>query len=106
MDQQMQAFQIIAKAGDAFSKQMEAISLAGDNQFEKAEELLESAKEDLNAAHQVQTDILTAEAQGTPMETTPIIVHAQDHLTKAMMGDFFVREQIKLYKRIEKLENK
>lgn len=106
MDQQLKAFQIIAKAGDAFSKQMEGLTYAREGKISEALSIVEEAKKDLAAAHQVQTEILTAEAQGIGMEITPIVVHAQDHLTKAQMGDFFVKEQINLYQRLIKIEEK
>ncbi|QIL46753.1 PTS lactose/cellobiose transporter subunit IIA [Vagococcus coleopterorum] len=104
MDQQMMAFQIIAKAGDAFSKQMEALTEAKKGEFERATELVREGKDDLTAAHHVQTEILTAEAQGVEMQITPIVVHAQDHLTKAIIGDFFVKELIGMQKQINELK--
>lgn len=104
MDQQMMAFQIIAKAGDAFSKQVEGLRLVKEGQMDAAITLINEGKQNLTAAHQVQTDILTAEAQGEPMEVTPIMVHAQDHLTKAIVGDFFIKELIEMQQQINELK--
>lgn len=103
MNQQMMSFQIIAKAGDAFAKQIEALERAKASEFSQAEELIESGKKDLSEAHQIQTDILVLEAQGQEIQVTPIMVHAQDHLTKAIMGELVVREQVELYKRLSLL---
>ena len=57
-------FEIVAYAGDARSKLLDALKLAQQGQVEQAEALIEKADEYINKAHKAQADLLAQEASG------------------------------------------
>ena len=91
------AFELITKAGDAKSKAMMAIEAAREFEFEEAEKYLKEA-------HDAQLDMMQKEASGTPADVNIILVHAQDHLTMAIMAHDNAEEFINLYKLIRELK--
>jgi PTS system cellobiose-specific IIA component len=91
-------FNIILHAGNAKSNCFEALHAAKDRNFEKADQLIEQAKNELLEAHHVQTDMLQKEAAGEKKEVTLLLVHAEDHLMNAILAKDLIEEMIKLYK--------
>ena len=53
--------------------------------YDKADKLLKEADDCLLEAHKIQTSIIQAEARGERTEVSVLFVHAQDHLTTAMI---------------------
>lgn len=104
MDTTETAFMLILNAGNARSDASQAIQLASEYRFEEAEKYLQQAKEDLNEAHQTQTDLIQAEARGDHPEFGLIMVHAQDHLTMGMLTIDFAKSIIELNRKIYTLE--
>ena len=102
----MIGFEIVAYAGDARTDLIAAIDAARNGNFEKAEELHVSAKEELIDAHDTQTKLLSQEAGGSEMDVTFIMVHAQDTLMTTMLMEQQARFFIDEYKRIAALEAK
>lgn len=100
------AFQIIVHAGESRSLSSEAMDAAENYDFEKAEELLKKANDEFLECHQIQTDLLTAEANGESSPVNIILVHSQDHLTMATMAMENARRWIKINKKLEELEEK
>lgn len=100
------AFQIIVHAGESRSLSSEAMDAAENYDFEKAEELLKKANDEFLECHQIQTDLLTAEANGESSPVNIILVHSQDHLTMATMAIENARRMMKIYRKLEKLEEK
>lgn len=96
-----EAFKLIASSGNAKSQAMMAIAEARDGNFEEAQKLLVAADEDLHSAHRAQTQLLTQEARGNKIEVNIILVHAQDHLTGAMLVRDLAEEFIALYSRLD-----
>ncbi len=94
------AFMMIAHAGNAKSNAMLAIRAAREGDLEKSKELLAEADKDLHAAHITQTDMLTEEARGNAVKVNIILVHAQDHLTGAMLVRDLADEFTALYQRL------
>ena len=91
------AFEIIACAGDAKSLALMAIEEARNGNFDLAE-----AREQMAKAHDVQNDMLQSEAQGKSVELNIVLIHAEDHLTMAIMSIDFAEEFIELYKQNHK----
>ncbi|MFT3876060.1 MAG: PTS lactose/cellobiose transporter subunit IIA [Propioniciclava sp.] len=91
------AFQLIAMAGNAKSRAMMAIREAREGNLEEAKKLLVEADEDLHAAHGSQTKMLTQEARGNAVPVNIILVHAQDHLTGAMLVRDLADEFIEIH---------
>lgn len=100
------AFNIIVHAGESRSLSSEAMDAAENYDFEKAEELLQKANEEFLKCHEVQTDMLTREANGEENEINVILIHSQDHLTMATMAMDNARRWIKINKKLQKLEEK
>lgn len=100
------AFDLIMKAGNAKSDAMMAIDAAKDGDFKEAEEYLAKAEAEMREAHQAQMDMIQQEAQGNPVEVNIILVHAQDHLTMAIMAKDFAEQFIDLHKTVYELKNK
>lgn len=98
------AFNLILSAGNSKSNSMMAIQAAREFRFEDAEELMQQAQQELTNAHQVQTDLIQSEARGEKCEVNIIMVHAQDHLSMALMAVDNAKEMIHVYKMIYELK--
>ena len=92
-------FEIVAYAGDARSKLLEALNAAQKGEFEQAEKLVKEAEECLVGAHNSQTDILAKEAAGEDLEMSFIMIHGQDHLMTTILLKELMKHLIELYKR-------
>lgn len=97
------AFGLILNAGNSKSKSLMAIEAARELNFEEAQALLIEAQEDLHLAHQSQTDLIQSEAKGEGKEINIMMVHAQDHLTTAMIMVDQAKEFIHIYRILEKI---
>lgn len=98
------AFMLILNAGNARNNAKEAENLASEYRFEQAEEFVQKAKEDLRQAHQMQTDLIQAEARGDQQQFGLIMVHAQDHLTMATLAIDHVNSMIRVFKELYHLK--
>lgn len=98
------AMQIIMHAGNAKSSAMLAIDAAEQGDFDAADAQLKEAQTEMTAAHKVQFDLVRAEAAGKPVEVNIILVHAQDHLTMAIMSIDMARKFIALQQRMAAFE--
>lgn len=103
MDVLETAMGLITGAGDSQSYSMEAIMNAKAGDFVKAHECIEKAKEAMVSTHDVQTELIRGEMMGQRSEVTLLMVHAQDHLTTAMLLRNMASELVELY---EKMANK
>lgn len=92
------AFQIILYGGNGRSNAMEAIQYAKQEDFKKADQLIEEANAELGKAHNHQTELLQLEAQGEGAMVNVILVHSQDHLMNAMTVRDMAIEFIDLYR--------
>ncbi len=94
------AFQLIAMAGDSKSDSMRAINEAKQGHFEEAEELLKIAEEKLNQSHIAQYHLIQKEANGDKVPVNIILIHAQDHVTMAIIMKDMAAEIVALYKQL------
>lgn len=90
------AFELISAAGNARSNAMLAVRAGRRGDMADARDLLERANEDLLAAHRIQTELVQQEARGERVPVNVILVHAQDHLTAAMLATELVAEIVHL----------
>jgi PTS system cellobiose-specific IIA component len=97
---------LIMHGGNAKGQAFQAIQLAKEGKFDEAQAALEEANKSLKEAHDVQTDMLTKEAQGEHTEVDLYMVHGQDHLMNAITFKDMAVEIIDLMKRVQKLEDK
>jgi PTS system cellobiose-specific IIA component len=91
------AFKIIMFAGNSKSSSMLAIAAARQGNSEEAKTHLDQADQDLKAAHEAQTELITEEARGNAVPVNIILVHSQDHLTGALLMRDLADEFIQLY---------
>ena len=95
-------FALILHGGNARSASLEAIAFARQGDFgENASEKMKLAREEISAAHRIQTDLIQEEARGNHAEISLLLVHAQDHLMNAITVKELAEEFITLHKRIE-----
>lgn len=95
----MIGFEVVAFAGEARSKLMEALNEAEQGNFDVADRLVEEANESLIEAHKSQTAMLAAEAGGEDIEIGFIMVHAQDHLMTTMLLKDTIKHLFNIYKK-------
>jgi len=92
------SFQIILYAGNGKSNAMEAIQEAKAGNFDKADQLIEEAGEELGKAHHYQTQLLQKEASGEENPVTVMLIHSQDHLMTSMTVRDLAVEIIEIYR--------
>lgn len=105
MDRQeiaMLGFEIVAYAGDARSKLMDALKSAQAGDFDKAEDLIDQANEYILKAHKAQTDLLVKEASNDDLEFSITLVHGQDHLMTTILLKDLMQHLLEMYRRTEK----
>ena len=91
--------EIVAYAGDARSKLLEALKAAEASDFAKAEALVEEAAGCIAEAHKAQTSLLTKEAAGDDLAYSVTMMHGQDHLMTTILLKDLMHHLIELYKR-------
>lgn len=99
-EEYQKAFAMISHAGNAKSNVMLAIRAAREGEAAKARDLLAEANNDLDEAHRTQTKMLTEEARGNPVHVNIILVHAQDHLTGAILVRDLAEEFIQIHEKL------
>ncbi|HGA1353409.1 TPA: PTS lactose/cellobiose transporter subunit IIA [Streptococcus suis] len=95
-------FEIVAFAGDARSRLMEALAAAQKGDYAKAEELVEAANACIVEAHHAQTSLLQKEAAGEDLAFSVTLMHGQDHLMTTLLLKDMMGHMIELYKRGDK----
>ncbi|MFO7173018.1 MAG: PTS lactose/cellobiose transporter subunit IIA [Bacillota bacterium] len=100
------AFAIILHAGNARAEAYAAIEKARQAEFAEAEERLGRAREELRAAHQVQTDLIQKEAAGQGVPPSLLLIHAQDHLMTASAELSLAEQMVALCRRLAALEGR
>ncbi|CAM3125816.1 PTS lactose/cellobiose transporter subunit IIA [Leuconostoc rapi] len=90
---------IIMHAGNAKALAHEALEAAKAHEFIKADNFMQESNKALTQAHNVQSDLLTKEAQGEHTDINLYMVHAQDHLMNAITYQDLIKEMIVLYRK-------
>ncbi|WP_258049580.1 PTS lactose/cellobiose transporter subunit IIA [Clostridium weizhouense] len=76
-------FKLIMHSGNARSYAMEAMKEADKGNFDKANELLLEAKEELLNAQKTHSGIIQDEAAGKKVELSLLLIHSEDHLASS-----------------------
>ncbi|MHC1684061.1 MAG: PTS lactose/cellobiose transporter subunit IIA [Clostridiaceae bacterium] len=98
MNEELIVMDIIINAGEAKGYAYEALSKAKEGKFEEVDSLFEKAEEALGRAHDIQTSLLTREANGEKINVSILFVHSQDHLMTAMSEKNLIKEIIEMRK--------
>lgn len=106
IDNETIAMTIIGNAGDGKALAFEALDAAKENDFERAKQLLKDGNKTSAAAHNAQTELLTAQANGEEVKPDILLIHSQDHLMTGMLAHELITEMVKMYERISELEKK
>lgn len=102
-DEQLQTIMgLIINGGNAKSSAFEAIAAAKKGQFTVADQKLKESDNFLVEAHNVQTGMLTSEANGDHAKVTLLMVHSQDHIMNAITFRDLAGEIVDLYKKLAK----
>lgn len=100
------AMRIIMHAGTARSCALKASKAAAKGDFETAEQQVKEAQNEMHEAHKVQFDLVHAEANGNIVDLNIVLVHAQDHLTMAILSIDNAERLLDVYRRLDAIENK
>ncbi|MCO4337929.1 PTS lactose/cellobiose transporter subunit IIA [Staphylococcus agnetis] len=95
----MLGFEIVAYAGDARSKYLEALNVAQAGDYAKAEQLIEEGNQCIVDAHKAQTSLLQKEAKGDDIAYSVTMMHGKDHLMTTLLLKDMLKHIIELYKR-------
>lgn len=102
MDQEFIALNLISNSGTARTKAFEALRKAREGKYEEAKMLLKESEESSLLAHNAQTELLQAEANGDNSNYSIIMVHAQDHLMTSILAKELIEEMVTMYKELKK----
>ena len=97
---------LIMKAGDAKGECMFALEAARKGEFFKAKNMLEKANKKIVEIHRLQSELMQRECKGEKIEVTILLVHAQDHLTNALVTYDLVDELVMYMEEINGKINK
>ena len=95
---QLLGFEIVAFAGDARSKFLEALTAAQAGDFAKADALIEEGNNCIAEAHRAQTSLLAKEAQGDDIAYSVTMMHGQDHLMTTILLKDLMKHLLEFYK--------
>ena len=96
------SLELILHGGNAKAEAHEALKAARSGDFEKAQEHLDVAEEEIKTAHQAQTRLLQSGGKGARATADLLFVHAHGHLQTAISQKELIEEMIFLYKRLQK----
>lgn len=102
MDQELVVMEIICNAGEARSLCFEALQAARKQDLAKADASLAQAKECLNKAHLIQTQLIELDQGEGKVPMTLVMVHAQDHLMTTILAHELATELVELRKALVK----
>ncbi|MDF2558101.1 MAG: lactose/cellobiose transporter subunit [Bacillales bacterium] len=102
MEMEEMIFTLILHGGNGRSSAMEAIYAAKKGNFEEAHAKIQEAKDSLNEAHHIQTELIKDEIEGRNIEISLLMVHAQDHLMNAITVKDLATEMVDMYKNFSK----
>lgn len=100
------SFSLILNAGNSKNYSQQAVEQARDGNFDEAKELIKKSNEELNKAHHAQTSLIQDEARGNKVNVNIILVHAQDHLSSAMIIRDQAEEFIAVYQSIYEIKER
>lgn len=89
---------LIINSGQARSQAYQALAKAKEGDFEQADTLMAAARQSLNEAHAVQTQLIESDQGEGKVKVSLVLVHAQDHLMTSMLARELITEMIELHK--------
>lgn len=99
------SMKIISSVGAARSMYVEAIHLAAQGEFIKANEFIKKGDEVFRQGQEFHTNLLQEEASGIDMPMTLLLAHAEDQLMSAETFKLLCEEFISLYRMTHQFKN-
>lgn len=94
------AMLIIANSGAGRSSAFGALEAAKKGEFGKADELLETAENQLHDAHEAHRQLLKMDSRGEISQVTILLTHAQDHLMTSVLAKEMITEIVALRREV------
>ncbi|AGB42009.1 phosphotransferase system cellobiose-specific component IIA [Halobacteroides halobius DSM 5150] len=95
------AFNITLHGGNAKDLAHDALKAAKEGNNERAENLLEEAREEFNKGHEVQSQAMKQDDKEDKVYTNMLLAHAMDHLMAAKSEMVLIEELIELHQKVE-----
>lgn len=94
---------MISSSGESKTKAFEALRKVKTGEYDEARRLLDDARKADLKAHQIQTELITAEMSedGDKPEVGLLMVHAQDHYMTSQLASDLVEELINVFEEKE-----
>lgn len=104
-EQEQSIFKIISASGDSRGAAFEALRLARKGESQLVEAKLKEAKEKSLEAHEEQTTLIRKEINGEGIESSLLMIHAQDHLMTSLLARDLIEEMIDMVEMIKELKD-
>ncbi|WP_270458033.1 PTS lactose/cellobiose transporter subunit IIA [Lactobacillus gasseri] len=98
-----QIFEIISHAGEARANLYDALKETRKRNYDKADKLMRSADKEMNAAHNVQTALITDDLKNE-VKISLLLIHAQDQLMTTMSEQTLIQQMIEMQKQINSFD--
>lgn len=99
---ELASFQIISAVGMARSCYIESIRAARLGDFVHAQSLIEEGAEAFAMGHHAHAELIQQEADGSAVQTTLLLMHAEDQLMSAETFKILANEMMETYKLIHR----
>lgn len=96
-------FEIITHSGVARSTFYDALGVARKGDIEKAHSLMDEGNQELIKAHNVQTELITADMKGET-KISLLLIHAQDQFMTTMSEQTLIDQMITMQEEINELK--
>lgn len=97
MTREQDSFELISKAGSAFSILVDVLNDCRNGQFAEVETKIANAEEMMNNAHNIQTRLITEQINGQEEPPDLLMVHAQDTLMNTILMFTITKEFVHMY---------
>lgn len=98
-------FQIIGTIGEVTNYYYESIDFSKQGNFIKAQESLNLGSAEYVNAHRIHASLIQRMASGEKIETSLLLIHAEDQLMNTEMLRTLVEQVLCLYKEIKEIKD-
>ena len=95
-----QSMEIITYSGNGRALINALRDLFKDGDIAKAREQIAAGGKEIGEAHQMQTDLISAECDGQEVEKSVLLIHAQDHFMTALAVRDMASLMVDMYEKL------
>ena len=96
-----QSMPLILHSGTGRSMVIEAVrEMLKTGDIEAAKKKIEAGGKEIGEAHQMQTDLISAECDGQEIEKSVLLIHAQDHFMTALAVRDMASLMVDMYEKL------